>query len=115
MMSPKITWLLCFFFSTAVYAQERLKIWQPNREFHYQALYFDVDGDTISNETIVMIPTGEPNPLQKKKQTLAEYHFNYTPADSLKLAANPIHANEFTEKHNTIIWRRSMKEGIVEN
>ena len=115
MMHPKIIGLLCFFFSTVVYAQERPKIWQPGREFHYRALYLDVDGDTISSEAIVMVPTGEPNPLQKKRQTLAEYRFNYTQEDSIKLAANPIHANDFTEKYNTIIWRRSMKEGIVEN
>lgn len=114
-MVRQIYLLLLVFCVAVVYAQDRPEIWQPNREFHYQALYFDVNGDTISNETIVMIPTGEPNPLAKKRQTLAEYRFHYSHADSIKLAANPIHANDFTRKYNTIIWERSMKEGIMEN
>jgi len=114
-MTPKIPLLFLFFWASALYGQDTAKIWQPNREFHYQALYLNANGDTISNETIVMIPTGEPNPLQKKIQTFAEFRYQYSYDDSVKLAANPIHANDFTKKHNTIIWRRSIKEGIKEN
>lgn len=115
-MIRQINFLLLFvFFSTVIYAQDKPKIWQANREFHYQALYIDTNGDTISNETIVMVPSGKPNPLQKNKQSLAEYHFQYSATDSAKLAGHPIHANDFTKKYNTIIWRRQMQEGIIEN
>lgn len=106
---------LLFFFTSTLYGQDTAKIWKPNLEFHYRALYLDADGDTITGETIVMIPTGEANPLQKKMQTLAEYRYDYSHDDSVKLAADPIHANAFTKKYGTIIWRRSIKEGIKEN
>jgi hypothetical protein len=92
---------------------KHLKIWSLLKEYHYQALYIDSDGTTITSEKIVVKPTGKQSPAQKI-QTVLDYFYNYTAEDSARLSANPLNATAFTRKYNTIQWRRYVPEGAIE-
>ena len=93
---------------------KNLNIWSYLKEYEYHALYIDANGDTITNEKIIVKPTGKVNPLQKT-QTLLEYKYNYSKEDSARIYPNIVNANKFTRKYHTIIWRKMIDEGAGES
>ncbi|MBL4862721.1 MAG: hypothetical protein JKY09_06870 [Crocinitomicaceae bacterium] len=118
-----ITIIILVFSSLGIQAQHNasdklkykdLKIFNYLKEYQYRAIYIDSNGDTLSDEKIIVQPTAEVSP-RHHSQTLLKYFYNYSDEDSVRLSAKPINETAFTKEHNTIKWRKRILEGAIEN
>lgn len=110
----KVNFLLIILFSIRVsisvsHAQnDRVHdFWVPGYEYHYNAIYRDNEGNVITDENLVIKPTGMIWEMDSN-QTLAEFHLNYSEADSAALAPHPL--NGVNRK-----WIRTYKEGVIQD
>lgn len=93
---------------------KNLKIFNYLKEYQYRAIYIDSNGDTLSDEKIIVQPTGKVSP-RHHSQTLLKYVYNYSTKDSIRLSAKAIHETAHTKANNTIKWGKRTLEGAIES
>jgi len=93
-----------------------LHIWNPKKEFHYRAFYIDVNGDTLTNEKIILKPMGKSAPVAYgEPQIILNFRYNYTEQDSIRFFNEPIYQTRYTRKKVNQYWRKTVPEGAIEN
>mgnify|MGYP003146802332 CR=1 FL=1 len=76
--------LIC---STTLFAQEeyesaeRVACFNGDQEYHFRALYIDCEGDTITNEKMVLRPLGRPWFFQMRYQVAVKYIYHTDTSD----------------------------------
>jgi len=68
--------LLLFFFNCSHLFAQIEDYFSGNRSYHYNAIYIDSLGDTITNEILTVIPTDKRWFFQPGKQMVVKYIFN---------------------------------------
>ncbi|UOG74005.1 hypothetical protein MTX78_18005 [Hymenobacter tibetensis] len=94
---------------------DSLTIFNPNRTYHYRALFISPTGDTLSQERITLRPSGQPWAGQPKRQTAFQIEYHYTPHDSLTFLALPNPKTTRSDKPLPYWWSRSQHTGAIEN
>lgn len=105
----KIILLLILFHVTSLFAQNNREIFDSLKVYHYQALFINENGDTLSNEMVSLQSTGKPWSADPK-QDLAIY--NYYSSDSV--------VSGFTNPMNEkLVWKplsyhKESRTGVIE-
>ena len=80
--------------------------WSPEREYVYEALYTDSDGQQISREIIRMKPTGKIWDVDPK-QTLINFQLDSIVADWSRIPATPLNGVQRA-------WMTDYEEGVLQ-
>jgi hypothetical protein len=87
------------------------RIFIAEKTYIYSALYLGPNNDTLSNETIIMQPTGKPWDQAPETQTVAHYIFNFSRKNKITFTKNPI--NKSLDKGSS--WIKDTVEGVGES
>lgn len=91
-----------------------LTVFDSLKEYHYKAIYIGIDGDTLSNEKIVLKPTGKPWKFQKS-QTAYRVIYKYSKEDSIKISKLPNPTSVGRRKQKPIFLEKEVTTGALEN
>jgi hypothetical protein len=84
-----------------------LDYWNPTRMYTYNVSYLDSANHALTNEKLIIHPTGETWTADNK-QTLADFYINFSAEDSAKLAG-------FSFNGNARAWTKGYKEGVLQD
>ena len=104
----KIILILTLLITAVSYSQN--VIYDSTKVYHYEALFIDATGDTLTKEKITVKSSGLPWVFQK---TQKEYSVNYSPIDSM-LINMPDPRNK-KKKYKSVGRSRKVSTGVLEN
>ncbi len=94
---------------------DSLQIWNASKKYIYDAFYIDSIGDTITKEQIIIQPIRKMHKYKiAEDQIVLKYIYNYSEADSARLAPNPVNGNEWTQQNGSMKWLKTVREGAIE-
>ena len=83
-------------------------IYRKDRNYVYQAIYRDSNGEILSNSKIKLIPSGERISFAPERQDRITYIYDNYKTDSVELSIHPLNI-KFQ------YWVSNAEEGIIEN
>jgi hypothetical protein len=72
----KHIFVILFVFLFTYSSAQKAIYYDKNKEYHYQAIYIDSKGDTITHETMIIKPLGKAWFVQPKQQDAVKYIYN---------------------------------------
>lgn len=100
--------ILSEFISFTQMNNDTLIIFNSNKTYTYEAIYIEPNGDTLTNETIIINPLGEPWVFQKSQTS---YEIIFSP-DSAKLKSFVMPINSRQKRRNKFIKKMAKKGKI---